>query len=74
MAPGIDATVSFAVISGANFNAELATHGIGFFGLVPQGTLGPPVNPVPTDFVYLYQLVNDGPSMYGRSNILSYSA
>ena len=62
VAPGIDATVSFAVISGANFIAERATHGIGFFGLVPQGTLGPAVNPVPADFVYLYQLVNDGPS------------
>lgn len=62
--PGVDGTVSFAVISGASFNAELATHGIGFLGAVPQGTLGPipPVPPGvnPTDFVYLYQLVNDG--------------
>lgn len=61
-APGIEATLSFAVISGANFNAELGTHGIGFLGAVPQGTLGPIANPLPTDFVYLYQLVNDGPS------------
>jgi len=61
-ASGIEATLSFAVITGANFNSELATHGIGFVGLVPQGTLGPTVNPLPTDFVYLYQLVNDGPS------------
>lgn len=62
VAPGIDATVSFAVISGANFNAERVTHGIGFFGAVPSGSLGPAVNPLPTDFVYIYQLVNDGPS------------
>jgi hypothetical protein len=55
----VDGTVSYAVVSGANFNAELVTHGIGFFGAVPQGTLGPAVNPAPTDFVYMYQLVND---------------
>ena len=61
-APGIEATVSFAVITGASFAAEVAGHGIGFFGLVPSGTLGPPVIPAPTDFVYLYQLVNSGPS------------
>ena len=66
--PNIDGTVSFAVISGANFNAELATHGIGFFGFVPQGTLGPIVNPAPNDFVYMYQLVNDGPDLSGISS------
>ncbi len=64
----IDGTVSFAVISGANFNAELATHSIGFFGAVPQGTLGPMVNPAPNDFVYMYQLVNDGPDLSGISS------
>ena len=59
-APGVDGTVSFAVITGASFAAEVAAHGIGFFGGVPPGTLGPPVLPAPTDFVYLYQLVNSG--------------
>lgn len=67
-AAGVDGTVSYAVISGANFNAELATHAIGFFGAVPQGTLGPTVNPAPTDFVYLYQLVNDGQDQTGISS------
>ncbi|MGB5718366.1 MAG: hypothetical protein WBN81_14895, partial [Gammaproteobacteria bacterium] len=38
--PAVDGTVSYAVISGTDFNAELATHGIGFFGSVPSGTLG----------------------------------
>ena len=60
VAPGVDGTVSYAVISGANFNAEVAAHAIGFFGAVPQGTLGPIVPPLATDFVYLYQPVNDG--------------
>lgn len=59
-APGVDGTVSFAVITGASFTAEVAAHAIGFFGLVPPGTLGPPALPAPTDFVYLYQLVNGG--------------
>ena len=58
--PGVDGTVSFAVITGANFNAEVAAHSIGFFGNVPQGTLGPIGAPAATDFVYLYQPVNDG--------------
>jgi hypothetical protein len=56
-------TVSYAVITGANFNAEVGAHNIGFFGLVPSGTLGPPVLPAATDFVYLYQLVNNDPSI-----------
>lgn len=64
---GVDGTVSFAVISGANFNAEVLAHQIGFFGAVPQGTLGPIPGFFPpfvpdTNFVYLYQLVNDGNS------------
>jgi len=58
--PSVDGTVSYAVISGTDFNNELATHGIGFFGSVPSGTLGPIVPPANSDFVYLYQLVNDG--------------
>jgi hypothetical protein len=61
-APGVDGTVSFAVISGASFAAEVAGHSIGFFGLVPSGTLGPAVLPAAIDFVYLYQLVNSGPT------------
>jgi len=61
-ASGIEGVVSFAVISGASFAAEVPAHAIGFFGLVPPGTLGPPVLPAPTDFVYLYQLVNSGAS------------
>jgi len=61
-APGTESVVSFAVISGATFAAEVGAHGIGFLGLVPSGTLGPAVLPAPTDFVYLYQLVNDGPT------------
>ena len=61
IAPGVDGTVSYAVMTGANFNAEVAAHAIGFFGGVPQGTLGPIIPPLPTDFVYLYQPVNDGP-------------
>jgi len=59
-APGVDGTVSFAVITGAAFLAELGAHAIGFVGAVPSGTLGPPVPPAATDFVYLYQLVNSG--------------
>ena len=58
--PAVDGTVSYAVISGTDFNSELATHGIGFFGSVPSGTLGPIAAPANSDFVYLYQLVNDG--------------
>jgi hypothetical protein len=58
----VDGTVSFAVISGASFAAELAAHGIGFLGAVPPGTLGPAVIPPATDFVYLYQLANTGPA------------
>jgi hypothetical protein len=58
--PAVDGTVSYAVISGTDFNAELVTHGIGFLGAVPSGTLGPTVPPANSDFVYLYQLVNDG--------------
>jgi PEP-CTERM motif len=61
-APGLEGTVSYAVISGASFNSEVVAHAIGFGGSVPSGTLGPVVLPAPTDFVYLYQLVNDGPS------------
>ena len=60
--PGIEGTVSYAVLSGVDFNNEVLGHSSGFFGLVPSGTLGPAVNPLPTDFVYLYELVNDGPS------------
>jgi hypothetical protein len=60
--PAVDGTVSYAVISGTDFNAELATHNIGFFGSVPSGTLGPIAAPANSDFVYLYQLVNDGPN------------
>jgi hypothetical protein len=40
-APGIEGTVSYAVISGADFAGEVAAHVIGFFGAVPSGTLGP---------------------------------
>ena len=32
VSPGMEATVSYAVISGASFAAELGTHGIGFGG------------------------------------------
>ncbi|MBT5456424.1 MAG: PEP-CTERM sorting domain-containing protein [Rhodospirillaceae bacterium] len=61
IAPGVDGTISFAVISGTDFNNELAAHGIGFFGAVPGGTLDAvPDVTAATDFVYLYQLVNDG--------------
>ena len=57
----VDGAISFAVISGTNFNSELAAHSIGFFGAVPGGTLDAVANnTAPTDFVYLYQLVNDG--------------
>ena len=58
--PAVDGTVSYAVISGTDFNNEVAAHNIGFFGAVPSGTLGPIASPANTDFVYLYQLVNDG--------------
>ncbi len=58
--PAVDGTVSYAVISGQDFLNERGHHGIGFFGAVPSGTLGPIINPAPTDFVYLYQLLNDG--------------
>lgn len=66
-APGVDGTVSFAVITGAVFAGEVGAHGIGFFGAVPSGTLGPAVLPAATDFVYLYQLVNDAPP--GAANV-----
>ena len=58
--PAVDGTVSYAVISGTDFNNELAVHNIGFLGSVPSGTLGPITPPANSDFVYLYQLVNDG--------------
>lgn len=57
----VDGTISFAVISGTDFNNELGVHSIGFSGAVPGGTLDAIANnTTPTDFVYLYQLVNDG--------------
>lgn len=61
--PAVDGTVSYAVISGTDFNNELTAHGIGFFGSVPSGTLGPISAPANSDFVYLYQLVNDGSNL-----------
>ncbi len=59
--PSVDGTLSFAVISGTDFLSEVAFHGIGFFGAVPGGSLDAIANnTAATDFVYLYQLVNDG--------------
>ena len=59
------ATISYAVISGIDFNSELAVHSIGFSGVVPPGTLDAIPNvTAPTDFVYLYQLVNFGPPLF----------
>lgn len=57
-APDVDGTISFAVISGVDFLSE----GFPFTGAVPQTTAGPPtfVSTAPTDFVYLYQVVNNG--------------
>lgn len=68
--PNVDGTISFAVISGANFLSEIAFHGIGFAGAVPGGSLDAVPNvTAPTDFVYLYQTVNDGQN---ATNISSY--
>ena len=53
------ATINYAVISGTDFLSEVTTHNIGFSGAVPGGTLDAiPNATLPTDFVYLYQLVN----------------
>lgn len=61
-AAGIDGTISFAVISGQDFNNEVALHGIGFAGAVPGGSLDAVPNVTsPNDFVYLFQTVNTGP-------------
>ena len=70
-APGVDGTVSFAVLTGAAFAGEVGLHGIGFFGLVAPGTLGPGVLPPATDLVYLYQLVNDAPPGVANVDFIS---
>lgn len=63
---GATGTLSFAVISGVDFLVQ----GFPFLGAVPPGTLdllGSGV--LPTDFVYMYQLVNTGPALISSYEI-----
>lgn len=66
--PTINGIVNFAVLRGFDFINEVNFHNIGFFGQVPGGSLDAIPDrvitvPRPNDFVYMYQLVNNGPNL-----------